>query len=88
MTGFDPLASVTLSHILGDLLLLPCPPKILFQVLIHLAAARVDGKIGQVSLVKDFSPEFLVLWHYQSIFKPKHSLPISTEALVLFPPFE
>jgi hypothetical protein len=78
----DPLVGVALGHVFGDLALHSGLPEVLLQVLVHLAAARVDEELGQVSFDHYLPLEVGILGHNNLIFKPKDSLPILVEALV------
>src|SRR5579883_3011241 len=84
MTRLDPLASVALGHVFGDFPLHSGPPEILPQVLIHLAAARVNRKLGQVSFVHYHFAEVVILGHNNLVSKPKYSPHILPKTLVFF----
>src|SRR5579883_3153911 len=60
VAGLNPLASVTLGHILGDFSLHSGPPKILFHVLVHLGTAWVDCKSGLMCLIQNLFPELVI----------------------------
>jgi hypothetical protein len=46
MTGFDSLADITFGDILGNFSFHTSPPELLFQILVHLGAARVHRELG------------------------------------------
>jgi hypothetical protein len=60
MTSFDSLARVALRHIFSNFPLHPGPPIQGSEVMIHLVTSGVHGKLGNMSFVQDFLPEFWV----------------------------
>jgi hypothetical protein len=70
MTGFNPLASVTLCNIFSNFPLHSGPPKILTMVLVHFGAAWVNRKLGQMGFIKNLLSETMVFWNYDAILEP------------------
>jgi hypothetical protein len=51
MTWFHSVASIALGYILGYIHLHIGPPKVLFQILVHLGTTGMNGEFGHVSLI-------------------------------------
>jgi hypothetical protein len=51
MACFHLVASIALGYILGYIHLHIGPPEVLFQILVHLGTAGMDGEFGLMSLI-------------------------------------
>jgi hypothetical protein len=70
MICLDPLTSVALCNIASSFTLHSHPPKLCFQIMVHLGAARVNKILGCVSFIKDLLSQCLVTWNDYSIIEP------------------
>jgi hypothetical protein len=70
MTGFNSLANITLRDILCNFSFHASPPKVLFQILVHLSTARVHGEFGQVGLVQYLLTKLMVLGYNDTFVEP------------------
>jgi hypothetical protein len=64
------LIDVTLQDILCNFSLHTSPPKVLFQILVHLGTARVHREFGQMSLVQYLLTKFMVLGYNDTLVEP------------------
>jgi hypothetical protein len=76
MYRLDTSTSVTFCHIVCDFNLHLSPPIMLFQVLIHLSASRVNGIPTKMSFVQDLLTNISILWHNYAVFEPYLSHPV------------
>jgi hypothetical protein len=51
MAWFHPVASIALGYIIGYIHLHIGPPEVLYQILVHLGNAGMNGEFGLVSLI-------------------------------------
>jgi hypothetical protein len=70
MTGFNPLTDVTLRDILCNFSFHTSPPKVSFQILVHLSTTRVHGEFGQVGLIQYLLMELMVLRYNDTFVEP------------------
>jgi hypothetical protein len=70
MTGLDSLANITLRDILCNFSLHASPPKVLFQILVHLGTTGVHREFGQVVLVQYLLMKFMVLRYNEALVEP------------------
>jgi hypothetical protein len=66
----DPSTRVAFYNIVSGLALHSSPPELLFQIMIHLHAAGVDGILRSMSLIKNLLAQLMVLWNHQTILEP------------------
>jgi hypothetical protein len=64
------LTHVAFCHIVSSLTLHSSPSEFLFQIMIHLHAARVDGIFGSMSLIKNLISHLMVFWYHKLVFEP------------------
>jgi hypothetical protein len=70
MTGLNSLANITLRDILCNFSLHTSPPKVLFQILVHLGTARVHREFGQMGLVQYLLTKLMVLGYNDTLVEP------------------
>jgi hypothetical protein len=73
MYRLDTSTCVTFCHIACNFNLHLSPPIMLFQVLIHFSASRVNGIPTKMGFVQDLLADFRILWHYYAVFEPYYS---------------
>jgi hypothetical protein len=83
MNCLDTSTSVTSYNIASSLTLHSCPPKLHFQVMVYLGAARVNKIFGCVSFIKDLLSQSLVTWNDYSVIKPLRPFVIHMKAVKL-----
>jgi hypothetical protein len=83
MACFHPVASIALGYILGYINFHIGPPKILFQILVHLSTARVNRELGHMSLIEDCLPNFWINRNHKAFSKLDHILVILLETGIL-----
>jgi hypothetical protein len=87
MFCFNPLTTVTYSHILCYLLFHTVPPESFLQVLVHLLTTRVYRVCCLMSFLENQFPDQFDVGNTQSILEPYHSFCIFTEILA-FPIYD
>jgi hypothetical protein len=83
MACFHPVASIALGYILGYINFHVGPPKILFQILVHLGTARMNREFELVSLFEDDLLYFRIDRNHKAFSKPDHALVILLETSIL-----
>jgi hypothetical protein len=83
MACYHPVASIALGYILGYIDFHIGPPKILFQILVHLGTAGVNRELGHMSLIKDGLLNFWIERNHKAFPKPDHILVILLETCIL-----
>jgi hypothetical protein len=87
MFCFNPLTTVTHSHILCYLPFHSIPPKSSLQVLVHLLTARVYRVCCLMIFLENQFPDRFDIGNTQSVLEPYHSFCIFTEILA-FPIYD
>jgi hypothetical protein len=70
MTGLNPLADITLRDISYNFLLHASPPKVLFQILVHLGTIGVHREFGQMGLIQYLLTMLIVLGYNDMLIEP------------------
>jgi hypothetical protein len=83
MACFHPVASIALDYILGYINFHVGPPKILFQILVHLGTAGMNREFGLVSLFEDDILYFRIDSNHKAFSKPYHIPVILLETSIL-----
>jgi hypothetical protein len=83
MACFHPVASIALGYILGYTHFHVGPPEILFQILVHLGIAGMNGEFGLVTLIEDHLLNFRIDRNHKALSKPDYILVILLETSVL-----
>jgi hypothetical protein len=78
---FNPLATVTYSHILCYLPFHTVPPELFLQVLVHLLAIRMYRICCLMSFLENQFPDRFDVGNTQSILEPYHSFCVFTKIL-------
>ena len=74
MLGLDPSTGITFGYILSYVCPHIVPPKMIFEVLIHLGTPWMYGVFGVVTFVKDFLTDSFILGDTYSVLQPQGSL--------------
>src|SRR4051812_30290382 len=73
MSFLDSLTYITLGDITSDFSLHLMPPKLLFQILIHLSSSGVDRIKSIMSLLQNNFFQLRICWYTKASFVPQHS---------------
>src|SRR3954464_5273027 len=73
MTGLDSLTNITLGNIASDFSLHLMPPKLLFQILIHLSYSGMDRIKSIMVLLQNNFFQLQICWYTKASFVPQHS---------------
>ena len=73
MLCFDSLTDVTFGDVASDLSLHLVPPKLLFQILIHLCSSRVDRIKSIMSFFQNNFFQLRICWYTKASFVPQNS---------------
>jgi hypothetical protein len=82
MACFHLVASIALGYILSYINFHVGPPKVMFQILVHLGTAGMNREFGHMSLIKDDLLNFWIDGNHKAS-KPDHFLVILLETSVL-----
>src|SRR3954470_7361404 len=74
MSRLDSLAYITLGDIASDFSLHLMPPKLLFQILIHLSSSGVDRIKSIMSFLQNNFLQLRICWYTKASFVPQKSL--------------
>src|SRR3954465_4313715 len=73
MYGLDSLTYVTLGDIASDFSLHLMPPKLLFQILIHLSSSGMDRIKSIMSFLQNHFFQLRICWYTKASFVPQNS---------------
>src|SRR3954471_5602655 len=73
MSGLDSLTYITLGDIASDFSLHHMPPKLLFQILIHLSSSGVDRIKSIMSILQNHFFQLRICWYTKASFVPQNS---------------
>src|SRR3954463_12406969 len=73
MSCLDSLTYITLGDIASDFSLHLMPPKLLFQILIHLSSSRVDRIKIIMSFLENKFFQLRICWYTKASFVPQNS---------------
>src|SRR3954469_13495622 len=73
MSCLDSLTNITLGNIASDFSFHLMPPKLLFQILIHLSSSRMDRIKSIMSLLQNNFFQLRICWYTKASFVPQHS---------------
>src|SRR3954469_3823593 len=73
MSCLDSLTNITLGNIASDFSLHLMPPKLLFQILIHLSSSGMDRIKSIMSLLQDNFFQLRICWYTKASFVPQNS---------------
>ena len=80
MSCLDSLTYITLGDIASDFSLHLMPPKLLFQILIHLSSSGMDRIKSIMSLLQDNFFQLRICWYTKASFVPQNSFFIFCES--------
>src|SRR5215216_3417591 len=80
MLRFDSLTNVTLGDVASDLSLHLVPPKLLFQILIHLSSSGVDRIKSIMSFLHDNFLQLRICRHTDTSLVPQYSFFVFSES--------
>src|SRR3954462_9847453 len=80
MSCLDSLTYITLGDIASDFSLHLMPPKLLFQILIHLSSSGMDRIKSIMSLLQDNFFQLRICWYTKASFVPQHSFFVLDES--------
>src|SRR5215216_545705 len=83
MSCLDSLTYITLGDIASHLSLHLMPPKLLFQILVHLRSSGVDRIKSIMSFLHDNLLQLRICWHTDTAFVPQNSFFIFGESRYL-----
>src|SRR4051794_39271349 len=73
MSRLDSLTYITLGNIASDFSLHLMPPKLLFQILIHLRSSGVDRIKSIMSFLQNNFFQLRICWYTKASFVPQNS---------------
>src|SRR3954465_4602806 len=73
MSCLDSLTNITLGNIASDFSLHLMPPKLLFEILIHLSPSGMDIIKSIMSLLQDNFFQLRICWYTKASFVPQNS---------------
>src|SRR3954463_9945592 len=73
LSCLDSLTYITLGDITSDFSLHLMPPKLLFQILIHLSSSGVDRIKSIMSFLQNYFFQFKICWYTKGSFVPQNS---------------
>src|SRR3954471_9990709 len=80
MSCLDSLTYITPGDIASDFSLHLMPPKLLFQILIHLSSSWMDRIKSIMSLLQDNFFKFRICWYTKASFVPQNSFFVLDES--------
>src|SRR3954468_20824232 len=80
MSRLDSLTYITLGDIASNFSLHLMPPKLLFQILIHLSSSGMDRIKSIMSLLQNNFFQLRICWYTKASFVPQHSFFILGES--------